>query len=120
MALMSWFITKYLLTAAVVVLISEAAKRSERLGGLIAALPMVAILAMVWMHVEGQPRDRIADFTRYLVWYVVATLPMFMAFPHLLPRLGFWATLVCGIFMTLACFGLVVLVARQFGVELLA
>ena len=116
---MSWLITKYALTALVVVLVSEAAKRSERLGGFVAALPMVAILAMVWMHVEGQPKDRIADFSRYLVWFVVPTLPMFLAFPHLLPRLGFWVSLLCGIGITLVCFGLVLLGARQFGIELL-
>ena len=49
---MSWIVTKYLLTAGVVVLVSEAAKRSDRLGGLIAALPLVTVLALVWLYVE--------------------------------------------------------------------
>jgi hypothetical protein len=38
---MAWIITKYFLTAAVVVLVSEVAKRSDKLGGFVAALPMV-------------------------------------------------------------------------------
>ena len=43
---MGWLITKYLATAAVVVVVSEAAKRSDRLGGLLGALPLVTILAL--------------------------------------------------------------------------
>ena len=90
---MKWIITKYLLTAAVVVLVSEAAKRSDRFGGFIAALPMITILTLVWLYVEQQPQARIANHAWYTFWYVVPTLPMFLAFPWLLPRLGFWWTL---------------------------
>lgn len=46
-----WIITKYLITAAVVVVVSEVAKRSDKLGALVAALPLVTILALIWLHV---------------------------------------------------------------------
>lgn len=58
---MVWIIAKYLITAAVVVLISELAKRSDRLGGLIAALPMVTILTLIWLYLENQSKDKIAN-----------------------------------------------------------
>ena len=58
---MSWLITKYLLTAAVVVLVSEAAKRSDKLGAFVAALPMVTVLALIWLYVEKQPQAKIAN-----------------------------------------------------------
>lgn len=44
---MAWIITKYFLTAAVVVLVSELAKRSDKLGSFIAALPM--FLVFPWL-----------------------------------------------------------------------
>ena len=44
---MLWIATKYLLTAAVVVIVSEVAKRSDKLGALIAALPLVTFLALI-------------------------------------------------------------------------
>jgi uncharacterized membrane protein (GlpM family) len=53
--MMKWLITKYLITAAVVVLVSEAAKRSDRFGGFIAAFPMITLLTLVWLHIENQP-----------------------------------------------------------------
>lgn len=116
---MSWLITKYLLTAAVVVLVSEAAKRSDKLGGLIAALPLVTVLTLIWLHVEKQPQAKIANHAWYTFWYVVPTLPMFLAFPLLLPRIGFWPTLATCVVITLVSFGLFALAVRQFGIELL-
>ena len=65
---MAWLITKYLFTAAVVVLVSEFAKRSDKLGGLVAALPMVTVLALIWLYVEKQPLEKIANHTWYTFW----------------------------------------------------
>lgn len=116
---MAWLVTKYLITAAVVVLVSEVAKRSDRLGGLLAALPLVTVLALIWLYVERQPQVKIANHAWYTFWYVVPTLPMFLAFPVLLPRLGFWPTLLACVVITVACFWLFALLVRRFGIELL-
>jgi F0F1-type ATP synthase assembly protein I len=116
---MTWIITKYAITAAVVVLVSEVAKRSDKLGAFIAALPLVTFLALIWLHVERQSTEKIANHAWYTFWYVVPTLPMFLAFPALLPRLGFWPTLLACAIITATCFGLFALAIRRFGIELL-
>ena len=116
---MGWLIAKSLLTAAVVVLVSEVAKRSDRLGGFLAALPLITVLAMIWLYVERQPLDKIANHAWYTFWYVLPTLPMFLLFPRLLARLGFWPALLAGALLTVACFGLLALLLRRFGVQLL-
>ncbi|WP_455230416.1 DUF3147 family protein [Geopseudomonas aromaticivorans] len=116
---MTWIITKYALTAAVVVLVSEFAKRSDRLGGLIAALPMITVLTLIWLYVEKQSPEKIANHAWYTFWYVLPTLPMFLVFPALLPRLGFWLTLLACVVITIFCFGLFALAVRRFGIELL-
>ncbi len=115
---MGWPITKYLLTAAVVVGVSEMARRSDRLGGLLAALPLVTVLTLVWLYVDKQPAQKIANHAWYTFWYVLPTLPMFLAFPALLPRLGFWPTLLAGVLISLVCFGLLALLLRRYGIEL--
>jgi F0F1-type ATP synthase assembly protein I len=114
-----WIISKYLLTAAVVVFVSELAKRSDKLGGLVAALPMVTLLVLIWLHLENQPETKIANHAWYTFWYVVPTLPMFLVFPLLLPRIGFWLTLLACTLFTIACFALFALAVRRFGIELL-
>ncbi len=116
---MTWLITKYLLTAGVVVAISEFAKRSDKLGGFVAALPLVTFLTLIWLYVEGQSSEKIANHAWYTFWYVVPTLPMFLAFPWLLPRLGFWLTLATSALITVVCFAAFAQVLSHFGVELL-
>lgn len=116
---MSWLVTKYLITAALVVAVSEAAKRSDRFGGLVAALPLVTLLTLMWLHLEHQPQEKIANHAWYTFWYVVPTLPMFLAFPALLSRLGFWPAMLVSSVLTIVCFAAFALVMRKFGVVLL-
>lgn len=116
---MQYLIVKYLITAGVVVLVSELAKRSDKLGGLVAALPLVTVLTLIWLYVEQQPMSKIANHAWYTFWYVIPTLPMFLAFPLLLPKIGFWPTLLACIVITIVCFGLFAVVVRRFGIELL-
>lgn len=116
---MAWIIIKYFLTAAVVVLVSELAKGNDKLGGFVAALPLVTVLSLIWLYVENQPQEKIANHAWYTFWYVVPTLPMFLAFPVLLPRIGFWPSLFACVIITIVCFGLLALAVRRFGVELL-
>jgi F0F1-type ATP synthase assembly protein I len=116
---MKWIITKYLITAAVVVLVSETAKRSDRFGGLVAALPLITLLTLVWLHIEHQPEARLANHAWYTFWYVLPTLPMFLAFPWLLSRLGFWPALGACAVLTSVCFGAFAALLRRFGIQLL-
>ena len=114
-----WLITKYLLTAGVVVAVSEAARRSDKLGGFVAALPLVTLMALIWLYVEKQPVEKIANHAWYTFWYVVPTLPMFLAFPVLLPRIGFWPTLLASVAITAVSFGLFAWAVRPLGINLL-
>ncbi len=116
---MAWIFTKYLITAAVIVLVSELAKRSDKLGAFVAALPLITLLALIWLHVENQPQAKLANHAWYTFWYVIPTLPMFLVFPALLPRIGFWPTLLACIAITVGCFGVFALVVRRFGIDLL-
>lgn len=116
---MAWLITKFAITAAVIVLVSEVAKRSDKAGGLIAALPLVTLLALVWMHVEGQPAQKLANHAWYTFWYVVPTLPMFLAFPFMLPRIGFWPSLGASAVITVVSFAAFAAVVKRFGIHLL-
>ena len=116
---MTWIITKYLITAGLVVLVSEFAKRSDKLGALIAALPLVTVLTLIWLHLEKQPASKVANHAWYTFWYVVPTLPMFLAFPVLLDRLGFWPALGACVVLTVVCFAVFALLVRRFGIVLM-
>ena len=116
---MTYLIIKYFITAAVVVLVSEFAKSSDKLGGLVAALPLVTVLTLIWLFIEKQPTTKIANHAYYTFWYVIPTLPMFLLFPSLLPKFGFWPTLISCIVMTLVIFYVYAIVLKNFGIDLL-
>jgi hypothetical protein len=116
---MQYLILKYLVTAGLVVVISELAKRSDKLGGFIAALPLVTLLTLIWLYVEKQPTIKIANHAYYTFWYVIPTLPMFLLFPFLLPRWGFWPTLGACAIITMLSFFAFATVLKPFGVQLL-
>ena len=114
----SYLAAKYLVTAAIIVLVSEVAKHLSKVGALIAALPTVTILVLIWLYLEGQPQQRLADHAWYTFWYVIPTLPMFLFFPAMLNRFGFWLALGGSALITLVCFGLLAMLVRNIGVEL--
>ena len=116
---MSWLAIKVAVTAALVVVIGEVARRSDRLGGLVAALPWVTLLALVWRQAEGQPGEKLARHAQYTFWYVLPTLPMFLLFPWLLMRWGFGPALLASVASTALLFLAWAWALRHWGIELL-
>jgi hypothetical protein len=115
---MGYLAFKYAVTAGVIVAASEIAKRSDRLGALILSFPLMTLITLVWLHIEKQPETKIANHAWYTFWYVLPSLPMFLAFPWALRQFGFgWAM---GIFCvgTFVCFGVFGLTLRRFGIFL--
>ena len=114
---------KYLITSGLVVLISEVARRSDRLGALIAALPMVTVLAMTWMFfdLKGETQtEKIANHAYYTFWYVIPTLPMFLLIPWMLRRgCHYGWSLLAGCVLTAVLFVFTAWVMKRFGVELM-
>lgn len=115
---MGYLVFKYALTAAVIVAASEIAKRSDRLGALILALPLMTVITMFWLFAENQSSEKIANHAWYTFWYVIPTLPMFLVFPWLMARFGFYAAMGMSVGITLASFAAFAAVVKKFGVDL--
>ena len=116
---MAFIISKYLITAFIIVFVSEIAKRSDKLGALISSLPLVTILVLMWLYIENQPINKIANHAYYTFWYVIPTLPMFLIIPYLLSQnYSFSLSLGISITITFFCFILTAYCAKYFGVNL--
>ncbi|MBL4681970.1 MAG: DUF3147 family protein [Pseudomonadales bacterium] len=116
---MIWIASKYLITAGLIVLVSELAKRSDKLGAFLAAMPLITILTLIWLSVEGQSTTKIANHAYYTFWYVIPTLPMFLLFPKFLERIGFWPALLASMAITFCFYVLFALGLKRFGIDLL-
>ena len=114
---------KYLITAGLIVAVSELAKKNDKLGAFMVAMPLVTVLAMLWIFVEANDADKVAKLANhaaYTFWYVVPTLPMFLVMPVLF-RKGLHFSLVMAVY----CVGTFVIfyawakVLERFGVNLM-
>ncbi|PJZ77422.1 MULTISPECIES: DUF3147 family protein [Leptospira] len=116
---MLYLIFKYAVTSGLVVLISEIAKRSDKIGGLIASLPIVTILTLLWLQFEKAEQEKISNHAYYTFWFVLPTLPMFLVFPKLYASFGFWSAIGLCILLTVALFFSFNLILERFGIKLL-
>lgn len=88
------YVIKIALTSAVIVSVSEIAKRSTVAGAVIASLPLTSLLAFVWLYSETGDAQKIAGLAHGIFWMVLASLPFFLVLPHLLKSgWGFWPSM---------------------------
>jgi hypothetical protein len=116
---MLYYATKLLLSAAIIVAVSEVAKVNVTLGALIKSLPLVSILAMIWLYVDTHDAGRISQLSIGTFWLVLPTLPMFLVLPALLRHgLGFYASLAISVMVMVACYLVAVPLLSRFGIEI--
>lgn len=113
------YVAKVAVSALLVVVVAEIAKRSTFFGGLIASLPLISILAFVWLYLDTRSTERVAALSYSIFWLVVPSLSLFIALPWLLKKTAsFYASLGGGIAIMLLCYLALVLALKRFGVEL--
>lgn len=101
---MAYLILKAALSGIIVLIVSEVAKRSPGLGGLIASLPLVSILGIIWLWRDTSDVERVAAHAQSTFWFVLPSLPMFLVFPAMLRGgVPFWSAmgLSCALTMIL-------------------
>ncbi len=115
---MGFMIVKALVSGVIIMAISEIAKRSPAFAALIASLPLVSLLGMIWLWGETGDRQRLADHAEATFWYVLPSLPLFLVFPALLRSgLGFWLALLLSCLMTVVLYAAMAWVLPRFGIR---
>ncbi len=110
---------KVALTAAIVVAVSELAKRSSLWAALLASLPLTSLLALVWLYLDTGSTDAVAGLSRSIFWLVLPSLPLFVVLPAML-RSGwpFWLSLAVGCGTTVAAYWVMVAALTRLQVKL--
>jgi hypothetical protein len=116
---MLYLAVKALLSGAIVAAVSEIAKRWPGWGGLVASLPLVSLLGMIWLWRDIHDPVRLADHSQATFWFVLPSLPMFLFVPWLLRSgAGFWTAIVAGCALTILLYVLMVWAAPRIGIRL--
>ena len=98
---------------------SEIAKRYPGFGALVASLPLVSVLGMIWLWRDKPDPANMAAHAGATFWYVLPSLPMFLAIPAMLNRgVPFWLALSLGCFLTIVLYVAMTVLAPRFGLRL--
>lgn len=116
---MLYLVIKAAVSGVLVALISEVARRYPGLGGLIASLPLISVLGMIWLWRDHPDAGVMAAHAEATFWFVLPSLPMFLAIAAMLRHgLGFWLSLAAGCLLTLALYGMMIWGGPRFGLRL--
>ena len=115
---MWYYLIKLAISALLIVLISEVSKKYTLVGGLLASLPVVSYLAMIWLYLDIRDAKKVADLSWSIFWLVLPSLSMFVALPLLLKKMPFFPALGVATVIMFVCYGFMVLVLRRFGVAM--
>ena len=116
---MAYLVIKALLSGVIIAAVSEIAKRSPGFGALVASLPLVSILGMIWLWRDTTDPQRMAAHAEGTFWYVLPSLPMFLLIPVLLRRgMAFWPALALGCALTIALYFAMTWIGPRFGLKL--
>lgn len=115
---MTYLIIKAAISGVLVMVISEVARRSPGFGGLIASLPVVSLLAFIWLWRDTSDVGRIAAQAESTFWFVLPSLPMFLVFPAMLRHgVGFWLALAASCLLTIVLYSLMIWLLPRLGIN---
>jgi len=113
---MLYAVIKALLSGIVIAAASEVAKRSPAIGAIILSLPLISILAFIWLSRDTSDTGAIAALSQSTFWFVLPTLPMFLVLPALLRGgVGFWAALGLSCVLTFVLYAAMVWTLGKLG-----
>ena len=114
-----YIILKIVITALVIVTITEVAKLNDRIGGLVAALPITTFIILFWLYYEDNSVEKISNHVSYTLLYVLPTLPMFLVFPYLINKFGFYWSIFISVLITAFFMIIVHYLSKKYGYKIL-
>jgi len=116
---LAYYLLKIAITTILIVLISEIAKRSSFGGAILASIPLVSVLAMVWLYIDTKDVAKVSDLATSVFWLVIPSLALFVTLPLLLKQgMNFYLSIGISIGVTIGCYFLMVSVLNYYGVKL--
>jgi hypothetical protein len=113
------FAVRALLSGLIIAAVAMIARRSPAFGALVASLPLISLLGVVWLWRDTQDPVRVADHLQATFWYVLPSLPMFLLVPALMRSgVGFTPALLAGVGLTILLYFLTAAALARFGITL--
>lgn len=116
---MLYAVLKAAISGVLVAAVSETARRSPALGALVASLPVVSVLGMLWLWRDTKDPERLAAHAEATFWYVLPSLPMFLVLPALLRAgMNFHLALLLSCLLTVVLYMAMTALLKRFGIAI--
>jgi len=116
---MTYNIIKILISAILIALISEIAKRSTFLGAVLASIPLVSVMAMIWLYVDTNDSLQVVQLSKGIFWLVIPSLVLFITFPIFIRlQFSFYTALSAALFAMVVTYFITIAVLKKFNIDL--
>jgi hypothetical protein len=116
---LAYYIVKIAITTVLIVVISEIAKRSSFAGALLASVPLISVLAMLWLYIDTKDVSKVSALATSIFWLVLPSLALFVTLPLLLKQgVNFYLSMGISVGVTVACYWTRVTVLSHYGIKL--
>ena len=110
---------KLILSAALIVIVSEVSKKSALVGSITASLPLVSIIALCWLYYETKNIEQVSSLSSGIFWLVIPSLVLFIALPILLKMgFNFYLSMAGSSAIMVVCYFLMLAILKRFGIEI--
>ena len=112
---MTYYMLKITVTALLIVLISEIAKRSSFIGAILASIPLISVLAMFWLYIDTKDISKVSTLSSSVFWLILPSLSLFLVLPLLLKQgVNFYLSMLISIGLTVFSYWLMLSVLNHF------
>ena len=116
---MFYLTVKTIISALIIVAVSEVSKRSSLLGAVLASLPLVSYLGMVWLYIDTGSVEKVSQLSTSVFWMVIPSLSLFILLPMLLKRgLNFYLALLLATVIMVAVYFTMIYVLKGLGITI--
>lgn len=115
---MLYYAIKVIISSVLIVLVSEVSKRSTFLGSVFASVPLVSILAFIWLYLDTKDTSKVADLSWGIFWLVIPSLSMFILLPVLLKKMGFYPALAISVVLMVLFYFIMIFILEKIGIKI--
>ena len=116
---MAYLILKTTISAIIIVAVSEISKRSSLIGAILASLPLVSFLGMIWLYIDTNSKQQVAQLSKSVFWMVIPSLSLFIILPQLLKtELNFYLSLFISTVIMIIIYFLMIYILQKFGINI--
>lgn len=107
------------MTTILIVAISEIARRSSLIGAILASVPLVSVLAMIWLYIDTKDVNKVSALASSVFWLVLPSLALFLVLPLLLKHgMNFYLSLCISVAITVVCYFVMVSALNHYDIKL--